>query len=119
MALPISGSMKSCTLVRVGLPLGWYSWPALEYSPISSFFFRVDGDHRLAVGDEGCRGVVDVVELGVAVHVLGALFLFRGALEAIAHLVEELSDGGRPDVEALGSQSVGQLVGRLGRPAQG
>src|SRR5271170_5471776 len=116
MALPISGSMKSCTLVRVGLPLGWYSWPALEYSPISSFFFRVDGDHRLAVGHEGRRSVVDVVELGVAVHVLGALFLLGRPLKAIAHLVEELSDCGGSDVESLGPQGVGQFVGRLGCP---
>ena len=38
--MPISGSMKSCPSVRVGLALGCYSWPALEYSPISSFFLR-------------------------------------------------------------------------------
>jgi len=33
------GSMKSWTRVRTGSPFGWYSLPAFEYSPTSSFFF--------------------------------------------------------------------------------
>src|ERR1035437_4640390 len=31
--------MKSWTLVTAGVPFGWNSLPALEYSPTSSFFF--------------------------------------------------------------------------------
>ena len=93
MAFPISGSMKSCTLVRVGSPFGWYSLPALEYSPTSSFFFV----STLMTGWPSAMNapavVVDVAELGVAVHVLGALFLLRGPLQAIAHLAEQLADG--------------------------
>ena len=102
----------------MGLPLGWYSLPALEYSPTSSFFFA----STLMTGWPSARNasgrVVDVAELGVAVHVLGALFLLRGALEAIAHLAEQLAHGLRADREALGPKSVGQVVGGLGRPAQ-
>jgi hypothetical protein len=79
---------------------------------------RINADHRLVVGAEGACRVIDVVELGVSVHVLGALFLLGRALEAIAHLVEQLSHRGRADIEALGPQRVGQLVCRLGRPAQ-
>jgi hypothetical protein len=30
--------MKSCTLVLAGVPFGWNSLPALEYSSTSSFF---------------------------------------------------------------------------------
>jgi hypothetical protein len=37
---------------------------------------------------ESHGNIVDVVELGVTVQVLGALFLFRSPLEAIAHLGE-------------------------------
>ncbi len=48
--------------------------------------FRVHADNGLALGQEPPGGVVDVAELGVAVHVLSALFLLGGPLEAIAHL---------------------------------
>jgi hypothetical protein len=41
------------------------------------FLLRVHADHGLAVFHESHGRVVDVMELGVTVHVLGALFLFR------------------------------------------
>jgi hypothetical protein len=49
MALPISGSRKSCTLAQVGVPLGCHPLPTLEYSSISSLFFAstlMTGCHR-------------------------------------------------------------------------
>ena len=79
---------------------------------------RVHADHGLAVFHESHGRVVDVVELGVTVHVLGALFLFRGPLEAIAHLSEQGSDRPRADRKAFGLQCPGDVVGRLGRPTK-
>src|ERR1039458_5361780 len=100
--------------------------PACEYSTITER--PGDGAHREQLSAlitryhfaaAQCGGsVVDVVELGVTVHVLGALFLFRSPLEAIAHLGEQGTDRPRADRKALGFQCPGDVVGRLGGPTK-
>ena len=82
------------------------------------FLLRVHADDGLAVFHESHGRVVDVVELGVTVHVLGALFLLRGRLQAIAHLGEEGPDGPRADRKAFGPKCPGDVVGRLGGPTK-
>jgi hypothetical protein len=62
--------------------------------------------------------LVEVAELAVAVWVLGALQRLAGALQRIALLLEQPAHGVVADWVALRGQRLGELAGRLGRPAQ-
>ena len=76
-------------LRRLPLPAG-----VLEF-PDQFLLLRVDGDHRLALLQEGRGRRVDVLELGVAI---GMLLPFAGLpqrLETVAERVQQASDGAR------------------------
>ena len=101
-----------------GSPAGCYSLPPLENSPTSSFFFV----STLITGSSAWRrplpGVVQVAELGVSVGVGGALLLLGRRLEAVAQLVQDPPHRSSETRKPWRTRSSGQVVGRLGRPAQ-
>jgi hypothetical protein len=55
--------------------------PPFGVVPHQLFLLAVNRDDRLAGLEVSLRLVVDVVELGIAIGVLGTLVLLRGSLE--------------------------------------
>jgi hypothetical protein len=76
----------------------------------------VHAHDRLPVGQVRGRLLVEVAELRVPVGMLGALHGLAGALQRVALLLEQPSDGVVADRMTLGGQRTSQLRGRLARP---
>ena len=73
--------------------LGLTAWrplgPSVGVVPDQLLLFGINGNDRLAVVDERARGVVEVVELGVAVGVLATFGDLGVGLERVAELVQQ------------------------------
>ena len=83
------------------------------------FFLGVHADHRLTRGQLSGHPGADVLELGVAVGVLGALQRLGVALQAVVQLGGQ--QPGHAVVRhrvALPAQLAGQIPRRLDRPSQ-
>ena len=76
-----------------GSPFGRHSRPPFLKSPTSSFFLVSTEIDRLAVGRKRrftCR--VDVLELGIAVGMLGPFARLAVGLQAVAELAQQAAD---------------------------
>ncbi|GAA2978384.1 hypothetical protein Sfulv_60320 [Streptomyces fulvorobeus] len=78
----------------------------------------VHADHRVASAHVFLGPVVDVVELGIPVGMLGTFEGLGVGLEAESLLPQKVSDGIRRDTVALPGELVGESAGGLRRPAQ-
>src|SRR5438105_14419809 len=81
-ALPCPWSLKSCTRTGLGEPLGRHSRPPFLRIPDQLLLLGVDRDYRLKSIQRPRGGGVEVLELGVAVGVRGALPYLAVRLQA-------------------------------------
>ena len=86
--------------------------------PDQLFLLRVDRDHRLAGGQMLVRGLVDVLELRVAVRMRGAFLPLARRLQPVAQAVQQPAHSGRTHPPPLLVQRRRQLCATLARPAQ-
>ena len=92
--------------------------PAVLEVPDQLFLLRVDRDHRLAGGQMLVRGLVDVLELRVAVRMRGAFLPLARRLQPVAQAVQQPAHSGRTHPPPLLVQRRRQLRATLARPAQ-
>ncbi len=92
--------------------------PAVLEVPDQLFLLRVDRDHRLASGQMRVRGLVDVLELRVAVRMRGAFLPLARRLQPVAQAVQQPAHSGRTHPPPLLVQRRRQLCATLARPAQ-
>ena len=98
-----------------GLPLP----PSVGLGVVDQFLLlAIAADHRLARGQALTGQSVDVLELAVAVRVLGTLYGLGGRLEAVAHGMQQVRHRPLSYLMAHILQGSGQLASRLERPAQ-
>jgi hypothetical protein len=82
------------------------------------FLLRVDADGGLAPVQELLCHFAQVPELVVPVWVTGTFVLLGGSLQRVAEPPEQAPNAIGRDLVALTHKVLGQLVGRLGGPAQ-
>ena len=82
------------------------------------FLFRVDRDHRFAIGQRLSHALVEMHELGVAVRVAFAFARLAIGLQAEFLPVQQFTDRGAPDLVTHGHQCERQLRQALAGPAQ-
>ena len=92
--------------------------PAVLEVPDQLLLLRVDRDHRLAGGQMLVRGLVDVLELRVAVRMRGAFLPLARRLQPVAQAVQQPAHSGRTHPPPLLVQRRRQLCATLARPAQ-
>jgi hypothetical protein len=93
--------------------------PAAVGEPADQFLLLgVHAHHRLPRGQMRPSLLVQVAELGVSVGMLGTLQRLDRALQPVALLLEQPPDGVVADRMPGRGQCLGQLPGRLARPAQ-
>ena len=92
---------------------------AVAERPDELLLLGVDRDDRLAQRQLQLDRGVEMGKLGVAVGVLGALERLAVGLQAVALLVEELTDDPVAHPMASPPELNGQPPDALGRPAQG
>ena len=104
---------------RLGLALRAQLPSTLLEVPDKLFLLRVDRDHRLAGSLEGLHFRVDVLELGVAVGVAGALARLGIGLQAEAQTVQQAADQLLAGDEVLLGQCRRQMALALADRPQG
>ena len=112
-----ASSSKSWTRTGSGSPLRCRSRPAFLKLPTSSFF-GVDGDYRFAFGARRLHGRVDVLELGVAIGMVGALPSLAVGLTTVVQITQQSSDQLLADLEALVAQRLDNVSLAAADPAQ-
>src|SRR5512142_2134659 len=110
------GEVMDVALLRIALRLPFPA--AVGVLPDQFLLLGVYRDDRLFLGEIPPADRVDVTELAIAVGVLLALQGLGHRLEAVAQVVEQLTDDAMADGEALPVQGLGQLAGTLAGPPQ-
>ena len=82
------------------------------------FLLGVDRDHRTTPGHGLLDRRVDVMELGIAVRVIDALFGLTVAPQAVVESAQQGAHLGVTDRMLVAGESFGQRASTLHRPAQ-
>src|SRR3954454_9331699 len=111
--------MKSCTRTFSGSPLGRSSRPPFLKSPTNSFFLVSTRDDRLFAAQGPLHLAVEMLELGIAVRMVGPLVGLAVGLQTVAQLVEQVGHHLVADAVAEALELRRKLPEALTGPAQG